>query len=378
MKIALISDCYTPRLGGIESQVYDLAHRLTDRGHDVLVATITPSHPYARPSFEREDGVRVLRIPAPLPYELPFNPFISRQLRAVMEGADVVHIHTGVVSPMAVQAIAVARKLSTPTTVTWHCMLWKWNPLLACGGFFRRAAASGIAMHAVSEALAAQVRDVIGDGGEVTVVPNGANVEQLAPVAARHQARIEADPHPSEIQVMASMRLAARKRPDALIRIVDAAQRLTDRHLRLSIFGAGPMEGDLRRLIAELGREGQFVLEGRVPRDELYAAYEAGDVYVFPALMESFGIAAIEARAAGLPVLGRDSSGAVDFLTHGREGLLAPSDEALAADLARIADDDALRLEIATHNATTSPLEAWPNAIEAMEAEYERARQLRG
>ncbi|HEY6741889.1 MAG TPA: glycosyltransferase family 1 protein, partial [Lapillicoccus sp.] len=42
MRVALLSDCYLPRLGGIEVQVHDLAATLTARGHHVEVFTATP------------------------------------------------------------------------------------------------------------------------------------------------------------------------------------------------------------------------------------------------------------------------------------------------------------------------------------------------
>ena len=44
MKIALVSDCYLPRLGGIEVQVHDLAQRLVAQGHEVVAYTVTPAH----------------------------------------------------------------------------------------------------------------------------------------------------------------------------------------------------------------------------------------------------------------------------------------------------------------------------------------------
>ncbi|MSX95581.1 MAG: glycosyltransferase, partial [Actinobacteria bacterium] len=55
MKIALISDCYVPRLGGIEMQVHDLARHLQLAGHEVVVVTTT-----AGPDVV--DGVSVHRV----------------------------------------------------------------------------------------------------------------------------------------------------------------------------------------------------------------------------------------------------------------------------------------------------------------------------
>ena len=58
LKIALISDCYVPRLGGIEMQVHDLARQLQRAGHEVVVITTTGGPDVV-------DGVRVHRIDVP-------------------------------------------------------------------------------------------------------------------------------------------------------------------------------------------------------------------------------------------------------------------------------------------------------------------------
>jgi len=67
LKIALISDCYVPRLGGIEMQVHDLARHLQRAGHEVVVLMTTAGPPVI-------DGVRVHRIDVPLlPFDIPFT-----------------------------------------------------------------------------------------------------------------------------------------------------------------------------------------------------------------------------------------------------------------------------------------------------------------
>lgn len=51
MKVALLSDCYLPRLGGIEVQVHDLAGQLRAHGHEVEVFTATPGSHGERHGF---------------------------------------------------------------------------------------------------------------------------------------------------------------------------------------------------------------------------------------------------------------------------------------------------------------------------------------
>jgi glycosyltransferase involved in cell wall biosynthesis len=104
------------------------------------------------------------------------------------------------------------------------------------------------------------------------------------------------------------------------------------------------------------------------------ATLAASDAFVAPARMESFGIAALEARTAGLPVLAYASTGISSFVRHEVEGLLAADDRAMVDAIARIASDDALRERIAAHNRGTEPDEAWPHVLELVDAAYAEAQ----
>ena len=63
---------------------------------------------------------------------------------------------------------------------------------------------------------------------------------------------------------------------------------------------------------------GTVTLAGRVDRDELKAIYARSDLFVAPAFLESFGIAALEARCAGLPVLAMRGTGITEFVADRR------------------------------------------------------------
>ena len=65
------------------------------------------------------------------------------------------------------------------------------------------------------------------------------------------------------------------------------------------------------------------------------------DVFVAPALLESFGIAALEAQAAALPVVGRSGNGLSDFIADGEGGVLVDSDRQMATVLAGMATTEA-------------------------------------
>jgi glycosyltransferase involved in cell wall biosynthesis len=90
-----------------------------------------------------------------------------------------------------------------------------------------------------------------------------------------------------------------------------------------------------------------------------------------PARLESFGIAALEARCAGLPVVAMTAGGVGEFVSDGREGLLVRDDAEMARAISRLATDTLLRRRIRTHNATTTTSLDWPHTLAATLAHYE-------
>ena len=63
---------------------------------------------------------------------------------------------------------------------------------------------------------------------------------------------------------------------------------------------------------------------GSFPSEDVIAMYRSADLFVMPSLSEGFGMAAIEAMAAGLPVIASEVGGLPSFITHGVNGLLVP------------------------------------------------------
>jgi glycosyltransferase involved in cell wall biosynthesis len=171
------------------------------------------------------------------------------------------------------------------------------------------------------------------------------------------------------------MRLAARKRPIPLLRIMVRVRELvpTETAISLEILGEGPDRARLQRFVAEHDMGGWVGLPGRVTRDEVRERYVGADIYVAPAPLESFGIAALEARTVGLPVVGHWGSGLAEFVKDGLNGYLAADDEAMAGCIARLVVDDELRGSMTAHNRSTPPEQSWERILDGAEAEYGRA-----
>jgi glycosyltransferase involved in cell wall biosynthesis len=93
--------------------------------------------------------------------------------------------------------------------------------------------------------------------------------------------------------------------------------------LWLVIAGDGKEKAALQKLAHEqLTDRVQFV--GKLPRDEIYRFYSAGDLFVFPGINESLGMVYLEAQACGLPVVAFENAGVPEAVENGRTGILVP------------------------------------------------------
>ena len=377
MKVALISDCYPPRVGGIESQVRDLARRLVEAGHDVEVLTATNGADGAtHGAREVIDGITVHRLGTRVPFGLPVNPGGRALLRDRLEAGrfDVAHAHVGVISPFAVDGADLALELGIPVTVTWHCVLGLWEPVVRRLGHAERWARAGAALHGVSEMAAEQVRS-LAPGAPVTVLHNGIDAAAWRAVPTTRPPHTPGAP-PQPLRVVLAMRFTPRKRPLSVIGIVRRARERAVVPITLEICGGGPLLEPVRAVVRRRGWADWVSLPGRIDRESLLAHYRAADVYLASSRFESFGIAALEGRTVGLPVVALRGSGAEDFVTDGVTGLVRDGDDGLVEGLVELAADRGLLGRLRTHNERVPPDQDWSRVVSDVEEEYARARRL--
>jgi glycosyltransferase involved in cell wall biosynthesis len=366
LKVALVCDWYHPRLGGIERHLQDLAATLVAAGHDVVVITPTPG-------ADCVDGIRVRRISAPVAPRFGFlvTPGGIRAVGDALddECVDVAHCHVSIVSPAAMGGAAQSVRRGVPTVVTFHSIVPQTHVLARAARTALGTAQWPARFSAVSERVAREVRPI--SPAEITVLSNGIDVNAW---------RMEPVPRSDDtVRLISVMRLNAKKRPLKLVDLMRAlnARLPKDRSVRLTIVGDGPERARLQRAIARHGLNDQIQIVGRRTQPEIRELLAASDVFVLPTVRESFGIAALEARCAGLPVAAMKESGVASLIEHRREGLLAESDVELATNVAMLVFDRELRAAIADNNRRTSPPFDWPRTLDAHLAIYREAIALR-
>lgn len=337
LRIIHVTDYYLPRLGGIEMQVHDLAAHQRAAGHHVEVWT----------SFDgpEEDGVRRRR---------RLDPALRRRLQRARP--SVVHCHVSLYSPYASWAAHEAAAGGTPVLVTIHSM-WSWlGPLPAMARALLRLRRWPIAWSAVSEAAAVPIRTMLGPGHPVHVLANSVDVASWSVTPDRAEV-------PTVVSVL---RFARMKRPLPLLRMLG--------EVREQVPGPVPFRavliGDGRRLpaaraYADRHRMGSWVeMTGRLDREDIHKRLATASLFVAPATMESFGIAALEARAAGIPVVASSRGGVGEFITHGVDGALVDDDRAMVDALTRLlADPDGLAA-MQAHCRRVPPHQDWVEGVE--------------
>jgi glycosyltransferase involved in cell wall biosynthesis len=221
-------------------------------------------------------------------------------------------------------------------------------------------------LSAVSTAVAREI-GWVAPGRAVSVLPNGVDPDawRVVPISGA----------PDELRLVSVLRLQRRKRGRALLRVVAAADaRLAGtRRVQLTLIGDGPERTRLERDARRLGIADRVDFTGALDRGAIRDHFARADAFVMVSVLESFGIAALEARAAGLPVVARGDTGMAELVAQGREGLLAPSDSGVVAHLVRLGTDRRLGERIARHNRTVLPAVSWSSTVALHAAAYARA-----
>lgn len=157
---------------------------------------------------------------------------------------------------------------------------------------------------------------------------------------------------PEDVAVLGfAGRLTHLKGVDVLLNAV-ARLHAQGKPVRLAVVGDGADRGDLQALARRLGISAITHFAGRLPRDAIYGAIKGFDIAVMPSRngLEGFGLSALEAMAAGVPVVASRVDALEEVVCDGVTGLLCNADDeqSLASALGNLLDDEALRKSMGT------------------------------
>ncbi|HEX4702750.1 MAG TPA: glycosyltransferase family 4 protein [Pseudonocardiaceae bacterium] len=350
MRVLMLSWEYPPVVvGGLGRHVHALATRLADQGHDVVVlcreesGTDATTHPSSDTVAEHVRVVRVAEDPPHLAFEQDLVAWTLAMGHAMIRAAhallrtwrpDVVHAHDWLVTH---PAIAIADLLGVPLVATMHASEagrhsgWLSQPLnqqvhSVEWWLVNRADA----LVTCSSAMRAEVALLFEqDTDNITVIHNGIESHgwRIEPAAVA-DARRRHSPSGAPLLLFFG-RLEWEKGVQDLIA---ALPRIRARHpgTRLVVAGKGRQEQELLTAARRhrVRRAVDFV--GHLSDRELRAVLAAADAVVLPSRYEPFGIVALEAAAAGAPLVASTAGGLGEVVVDGRTGVSFPPGELAA------------------------------------------------
>lgn len=316
MRIAHVLPMVSWRFGGPVAGVLDSAEALVALGHDVTVFSTTLGRvpwsgdrremlPEEMPEVAAGVDVELFEVKEPL--RLMYSPAMKRRLGAVIDQFDVLHVHSLWLYPQFA-AQRAARRSGVPYVVSPHGSL---DPYLRSRGRARKALSTllwqrgmmkhAAVLHITTEEEGRLISDVVPEVPHV-LVPNGVWVDRFREADGNGERfrKKHLDGFEGPL-VMFFSRVNYKKGVDILIRSMSSVlRRVPSAHLAI----VGPddegLTSSLERLVASLNLESRVTFTGPLFGPERDDALAAADVWALPSHTENFGIAVVEAMAAGL------------------------------------------------------------------------------
>jgi glycosyltransferase involved in cell wall biosynthesis len=313
------------------------------------------------------------------PYRLSRSPELRRALRREVGRFDAVHVHSLYLAPQRDAGREAARR-SVPYVVSPHGSLDPWlrrrgkgRKALAGAVWQRRMLRQAAALHFTS-GEEARLAGKVAPGVPKIVVPLGIDVaafEQLPPPADYGDGPV----------VLFLGRIAAKKGLDVLVRSFAIVSR---RFAEARLVIAGPDDEGLRPELEALARrEGvgdRVIFPGMLRGDDKLAALAAADVWALSSHTENFGIAVVEALAAGVPTVISPAINLAGEIERAGAGVVSETrPEAFAGALVHLLEDEERRVLYAERGRAFARTYDWktvaPQIVELYEEVARSARR---
>ncbi|GAA0370541.1 glycosyltransferase family 4 protein [Actinoallomurus spadix] len=304
----IITNDFPPRLGGIETFVYEIARRFPP--DEVVVYTSR------EPGGDRFDaGLPFTVVRDPARTLLPTRT-VAETAAALVKGYGCDRVWFGAAAPLGL----LAGPLGLPSVATTHGHEVWWASLPGPRQLLRRIGDHVDTVTYLTGYTRRRIARAFGPRPRTTRLVPGVDTSVFRPDAGGAAIR-ERHGLGDRPVILSVSRLVPRKGQDRLIQALPLVRRSVP-DATLLIVGAGPYEGRLRRLAGE-----GVVFAGSRPHEALPPFYAAADVFALPCRsrlggleVEGLGIVFLEAAAAGLPVLAGDSGGAPETVRDGETG----------------------------------------------------------
>ena len=306
-----------------------LIRELLNRGDTVDIAANELNGESIIPACYREWGCKVY------PISCSRSPLNKRNIAAVGEikrivsdgNYDIVHCHTPVAATCTRIACKELRKSGVKVIYTAHGF-----------HFYKGAPIKNWLLYYPIEWLCAHWTDVLitinredfeiakkhMHAKRVKYVPGvGIDVKKFTGIQVDRTAKHREIGVPKDAIILLSVGELNENKNHAVI--IKALAKLNDKNIHYVIAGTGNQKDELERLASSLGISNNVHLLGY--RSDVFELYSIADVFAFPSIREGLPVAAMEAMAAGVPIVAANNRGTRDIFENGKSAIICNHDD---------------------------------------------------
>ncbi len=326
MKILMMTNTYTPVVGGVEESIRAFTDQFKSKGHEVLIVT---------PEFENipkhEEGI--IRIPAIQKFNhsdfsvnLPIPGLLSKLMNDFKP--DIVHSHHPFL--LGDMALRLCGQYSIPLVFTYHTMFEDYLHYLPFQNErikrFVIELSTGYANLTDQVIVPSQsVYDILRKRGvevPMDIIPTGVDIKRFTTgngVKIRKQFDISGNAF-----VVGHL---GRLTPEKNLRFLSEAVAefvKRDSNIHFLVVGRGPLDAEIKDIFKRHNISERLHLTGILKGQDVIDAYHAMDIFGFASHTETQGLVLTEAIAAGVPIVAVDAPGARETVKDGKNGRLIP------------------------------------------------------
>lgn len=358
MKILMLSWEYPPKnVGGLSTHVYNLSQALKGQGHEVHIITCEEG---TAPVFEEDNGVVVHRV---TPFNIPTDDFtkwvmhlnfamIEEGIRIIKEVGrfDVIHAHDWLVAHCAkvlkwsykipvistIHATEMGRNGGIRTELQRYISSTEWLlsyeawKVIVCSNYMK-----------------SQVQELFHTPEDkVWIISNGVEAEEFDIEFDKKEFKENYVKEDENIVFFVGRHVYEK----GVHLLIESAHKILEQapNTKFIIAGQGPMTAELKDKVYQQNLNDKFIFVGYIDSLTKNKLYKVAEVAVFPSIYEPFGIVALEAMAAGCPVVVSDTGGLGEIINHEVNGLkmLNGVSNSLSDNVIRILKDKDLSLKL--------------------------------
>ena len=382
LRVLHVIPSISPRRGGPSQAVIEMVTALRQRDVDAVILTTNDDcesilQGLTTGAWTTYKGVPVLAFPRWSPpigalREFAFSPGLSHWLFENINNYDLLHVHALFSYPSTI-AMVQSRRAGVPYLLRTIGQLSPWS--MARSKFRKKLMMclveksninSAISLHFTTTLERDDCFVALGQSFPSLVVPLGV---RLPPFAPRRLTRSEG------LRLVFLSRLHPKKRLDVLLRALAELQRIapqTDWQLDIAGTGDHAYVESLHSLAGQLNLSHRLRWLGHVQGEAKTCLLQEADWFVLPSAAENFGVAVVEALAAGTPVIVSPQVAVADFIERAGAGLVCPGDaSALCQVLLQHCQGPSSAMRLAARSLAESTF-TWSSVADQLDTSYRR------